>query len=144
MILTVLTLTFTASVNAADPIDFGTDVYPILRKSCLKCHAAPYVDARSGRTKKPKGGLRLDTHAWIMKGYEDEDGKQVAVVVAGKPEQSTFFTSTALDPEHDDIMPAKGETLTKAEQEILKRWVAQGAASNGFKAPAYVNPEAKK
>ena len=41
-------------------------------------------------------------------------------------------------------MPAKGDVLTKAQQEILKQWVAQGAKSNGFKAPAYVNPKAKK
>jgi mono/diheme cytochrome c family protein len=144
--LTLLTIALASatSSNAADKVDFGKQVYPILKENCLNCHADTYVDAKSGRKKKPKGGLRLDTHEWIMKGYEDDDDKWKVVVVAGKPEKSTFFTSTTLDPDHDDIMPAKGDLLTKAQQETLKLWIAQGAESNGFEAPAYVNLKGKK
>jgi hypothetical protein len=139
----VLAFLITNRAQAADKIDFGKDVYPILKDNCLKCHASVYVDARSGRTKKPKGGLRLDTHALIFKGFESDD-EQVAVVVPGKPEESTFYTSTALDPDHDDIMPSTGDVLTKEQQATLKQWIKEGAKSDGFKEPTYVNPKAKK
>ena len=136
-------LAITTSIPAEDKVDFGKQVYPILKENCLSCHATPYVDAKSGRTKKPKGGLRLDTHEMILRGYLDDD-KHVAVLIPGVPEKSKFYTSTALDPDHDDIMPATGDPLTKAQQEILKQWIAEGAKSNGFKAPDYVNPKAKE
>ena len=102
------------------------------------------MDASSGRTKKPKGGLRLDTVEWITKGYLNDDDETVKSVVPGKPEKSPIYTSSALPPDHDDIMPPKGDTLTKAELTALKQWILQGAKFGGFKAPAYVNPKAKK
>jgi len=139
----VLTFLITNPAQAADKVDFGKDVYPILKDNCLKCHASTYVDARSGRTKKPKGDLRLDTHALILTGYESDD-KQVDVVVPGKPEESTLYTSTALDPDHDDIMPSTGDPLTTEQQATLKQWIKEGSKSDGFKEPTYVNPKAKK
>ena len=130
------------TVEAAD-IDFGKQIYPILRDNCLSCHAAPYEDTR-GRTKKPKAGLRLDTAELIAKGTLDDDDKPKKSVVAGKPDQSPIYTTTTLPEDHDDIMPATGDPLTKAEQNLLKNWILQGAKFGGFKAPAYVNPKAKK
>ena len=76
-------------------------------------------------------------------GYESND-EQVAVVVPGKPEDSTFYTTTALDSDHDDIMPSTGDLLTKTQQETLKQWIMEGSKSFGFKEPVYVNPKAKK
>jgi hypothetical protein len=139
----VLVFLTTSPAKANGKVDFGKDVYPILKDNCLKCHASAYVDARSGRIKKPKGGLRLDSHALILMGYESDD-KQVAVVVPGKPEESTLYTSTALDPDHDDIMPSTGDLLTKAQQATLRQWIREGSKPHGFKEPAYVNPKAKK
>lgn len=139
----VLVFLITNPAQATDKVDFEKDVYPVLKDNCLKCHASAYVDARSGRIKKPKGGLRLDSHALILMGYESDD-KQIAVVVPGKPEESTLYTSTALDPDHDDIMPSTGDLLTKAQQATLKQWIREGSKSDGFKEPTYVNPKAKK
>jgi len=130
------------SSEAAD-VDFGKQIYPILRDKCLSCHAAPYKDTR-GRTKKPKAGLRLDTAEWIAKGYLDDDDNPKKSVVAGKPDKSPLYTTTTLPEDHDDIMPPKGDPLTKAEQNLLKNWILQGAKFGGFKAPAYVNPKAAK
>ena len=130
------------SADAADKVDFGKQVYPILREKCLSCHAAPYKDSR-GRTKKPKAGLRLDTVEWIQKGYLDDDDNPKQAVVAGNPAKSPLYTSTALPADHDDIMPPKGDPLSKAEQSLLKNWITQGANFGDFKAPAYKNPKAK-
>lgn len=138
-----LTLGLLTSADAADKVDFGKQVYPILREKCLSCHAAAYKDTR-GRTKKPKAGLRLDTVEQIANGYLNDDDEQVKSVVAGKPDKSPLYTTTALPADHDDIMPPKGDPLTKAEQGLIKQWITQGANFGGFKAPAYVNPKAAK
>ena len=135
---------FSPSSEAADKVDFGKQVYPILRDHCLKCYGAPYEDVRSGRTKKPKGGIRFDSVELIKKGYINDDDELVMGVLAGKPKQSPLYVSTTLPEDHDDIMPATGDPLTKPQQDILKQWITEGADYAGFKAPVYVNPKAKK
>ena len=72
---------------------------------------------------KPKGGLRLDTPSWVFKG-----GENGAAYIAGKPEKSPLYTLTALDPDDDDIMPAKGDPLSSAQQKILSHWIEEGAS----------------
>ncbi|MDA1043818.1 MAG: hypothetical protein O3C57_01200 [Verrucomicrobia bacterium] len=129
----------------ADDVDFGKDIYPILRNHCLSCHAEAYIDAEKGVLKEPKEGLRLDTPEWIQKGYLDEDdGTRHEVIVPGKPLESKLYVLTSLDPEDEDIMPAKGEPLTIAQQTLIKDWIAQGAKVGDFVAPKYVNPKAKQ
>jgi len=139
-----LTLGLAQTAAAADKVDFGKQIYPLLKEQCLSCHAAPYKDARSGRTKKPKGGVRLDKIDLIKEGYENDDDQKVFAVVPGKPEKSTLYTSSALPADHEDIMPPKGDPLTKAQLAMLKKWIADGADYGGFKAPDYVNPKAAK
>lgn len=142
--LVALPLGLSQSLVAADAVDFGKQIYPILKNSCLSCHAAPYVDAASGRTKKPKGGVRFDTVELIAKGYINDDDEAVKSVVPGKPEKSPLYTSAALPADDEDIMPPKGDPLTKAQLALIKQWITEGAKVGGFVAPAYVNPKAKK
>ena len=127
----------------AETVDFGKHVYPILNDSCLRCHAATYEDTR-GKTKKPKGGLRLDTAEWIMKGYVNKEGETETVVTPGNAEASEFYTLTILPEDHDDVMPSSGDLLTKEQTDILKLWIEQGAKAGDFKAPKYVNPKSKE
>ncbi|HXF11491.1 MAG TPA: c-type cytochrome domain-containing protein, partial [Desulfuromonadaceae bacterium] len=70
------------------------------------------------------GELRLDTKAGAFKG-----GEKGEVIVAGKPDKSPLYTSTILPRDHDDVMPPKKEgPLTKAQSELLRSWIEQGAA----------------
>ena len=48
-------------------------------------------------------------------------------VVPGKPAESKLYTSTILPAGHDDIMPPKGDPLTKTQAEVLRKWIEQGA-----------------
>jgi hypothetical protein len=144
LFLSVVLAAFSQKSEAAETVEFGKHVYPILRDHCLKCHAAPYQDARSGRAKKPKGGIRFDTVELIKKGYIDDEDNLVKGVVAGKPAESSLYTVTTLPPDHDDIMPSTGDPLTKDQQNVLKQWIVQGADYSDFKAPVYLNPKAKK
>ncbi len=143
LIISICFSGLTLQIAKAETVDFGKHVYPILKENCLRCHAAPYEDTR-GRTKKPKGGLRLDTPEWIMKGYVNDEGETEKVVVPGDAEASEFYTLTTLPEDHDDVMPSSGDLLTKKQTDILKSWIEQGATFGDFKAPKYINPKSKE
>ena len=93
-------------------VSFEKQVQPVLASACLSCHGE----------KKPKGELQLHTHAGLLEG--SEYGK---VVVPGKPEKSTLYTTTVLPSDDDEIMPPKGEPLTSDQANVLKEWIAAGA-----------------
>ncbi|MFT5128303.1 MAG: hypothetical protein ACI8W8_001913, partial [Rhodothermales bacterium] len=102
-------------------ISFERQVWPIVKDRCLDCHRAPYVDG-NGKTKKPKGDLRVDSPQGIMAG-----GENGPVIMKGKPTQSTFYTRTVLPEDDDDIMPPKGDLLTKTQARLIGRWILEGA-----------------
>ena len=85
-------------------VTFEKQVQPVLASACLSCHGE----------KSDKGELRLHTHEGLLEG--SEYGK---VVVPGKPEKSSLYTSTVLPPDDDDIMPPKGEPLTSDQANVL-------------------------
>jgi uncharacterized membrane protein len=93
-------------------VDFKKDVWPIFKKSCIKCHGK----------KKKKGDLRMDTKANLAKGGENGE-----VVVPGDAKASKLYELIALDPEHEDYMPAKGDPLTAKQVETIRRWIDEGA-----------------
>ncbi len=93
-------------------IDFFKDVQPILEARCTECH----------RGAKSKGGLHLDSLAAAMKGGES-DG---AAITPGKPDHSAIIARITSEDE-DEIMPPKGDPLTKEEVATLKQWIAEGA-----------------
>lgn len=99
--------------------DFEVKVLPILKKSCVECHQ-PHE--KRGKMRSAKAGLRLDSAFGISEG-----GDGGPAVVPGKPEQSLLYTLSALDHDHDDIMPPKGDPLTKEQLEIIKKWILGGA-----------------
>lgn len=105
-----------AAVRAA-PIDFNRDVRPILSGQCLKCHG---ID-----DKARKGKLRLDVREAAL--APAKSGARA--IVAGKPDESELvkriFTS-----DEDDLMPPPStkRELTAQQKQILKQWIAEGAA----------------
>ena len=109
-----------------DVVWFSEHIEPLIEKHCIKCHKAPYTDER-GKRREPKGDLRLDTKEHIMAG--GENGK---IIIPGKPEESTFYTLTIRDPDDDDIMPAKGDPLTKEETELIRKWILSGASFDNW------------
>jgi hypothetical protein len=102
-----------AAPGGAEKVDFVKDVAPILESRCLECHG--------GKTTKAR--LRFATRQAALSG-----GKSGKAIVPGKPEESLLIQRVTLPPGDDDIMPAEGEPLSKAEIEVLRRWIAEGAA----------------
>lgn len=87
-------------------------VLPIFQSTCMDCHGE----------EKQKAGLRLDSIAAVLKG-----GKEGAVVAAGKPEESSLYQRITLPKDDDDIMPPKGDPLSKAQTDLIKLWIVSGA-----------------
>jgi len=106
------------SVQAADQarVDFNFQVRPLLSDRCFRCHG-PDSGAR-------KAKLRLDQRDGALK--ELEDG--MAVVKPGDLKHSELIRRIFTD-DQDDLMPPPDShlSLTAAEKDLLKRWVAEGA-----------------
>jgi len=108
-------------------VDFTKDIWPVIKERCVDCHG---ID---NKKKKAKAGLRLDTPEWIKRGVVDEGEDDSPVIVAGKPEESSFYTLVILPEDDDDVMPPKDGLLTKEQQELIKRWIEEGASFEGWK-----------
>ena len=126
---TLAALVLTASIASAEDISFEKQILPILKTSCFKCHETEHEE--NGRVKRPKGGLVLDTAEGILAGGKEYPKENV---VAGKPDDSWLLKTMAL-PESDDLaMPpeGKGDRVSAADQELIKKWIAAGANFGGW------------
>lgn len=101
-------------------VDFVKEVKPIFANTCYKCHGP----------EKHKGDLRLDQKKAILEAEK--------VIVPGKPEESELYKRITLPADHDDVMPPadKGKPLTKDQQELIKKWIAEGANFGDWTADA--------
>ena len=102
--------------TAESKIDFNRDIRPILSDNCYACHGPDETHR--------EGGFRLDRKDSAF-GKADSDE---TVIVPGKPERSELIVRIVTDDE-DLRMPPKDSTksLTPAQIELLKQWIAQGA-----------------
>ncbi len=89
---------------------FHTKVLPLLKEQCFRCHA-----------EKVKGGLKLDSHAEILK--PGDSGK--LAVVPGSPEKS--FLIEKINGKSTERMPPNGKGLSVEEIGILEQWIKSGA-----------------
>jgi hypothetical protein len=122
---------FTAAVGAqgkeksAGPPTFRKDVFPIIQKNCLPCHAADNFNPSE---------LSMDDYESMSAG-----GKNGAIWVPGKPEESNLVLKLKDDPPFGDRMPwnskkkvteGKAKWLTEDEIKIITTWIDQGAKDN--------------
>ncbi len=108
-------------------VNFEKQIYPVLQKKCMDCHAAP--KEVNGKKKEPKADLRLDAAFAIMKG--SKNGK---VITAKASDKSRLYEVVTLPEDDDDAMPPKGkaDALTAAEKTLLKQWIDEGANFGGW------------
>ena len=103
----------TGEARTESQVDFARDIQPILQKSCVECHGP----------EKPKGKLRLDSKEAAFKG-----GKDGVSIEPGKADQSELYRRITLPADNDDVMPNKGDRLTKVQTDLMRDWINQGAA----------------
>jgi uncharacterized membrane protein len=88
-------------------------VVPLFERSCVSCHGP----------EKHKGGLRMDSYAFILKGGEDG-----SIVTPGDPKKSDLYRRITLPKDDDEFMPSDGhKVLSSSEVETIRQWIAWGA-----------------
>ena len=112
----LLVIGLLGAAESVESVRFNRDIRPIMSDTCFHCHG---FDPKSS-----KGGLRLDLREDALKA-----GKSGAIaIVPGKPDESEVI-KRLFTKDEDDVMPNKEshKTLTSAQKELFRRWVAQGA-----------------
>ena len=87
-------------------VDFAKSVQSVFEARCIDCHGS----------KKQKGDLRLDS----LKAA-------ASVIEPGKSGESELFKRIILPADHEDIMPPKGDPLSKEQIDGIKAWIDEGA-----------------
>lgn len=96
----------------ARAIDFATEIRPLFESHCFECHGP----------EKQKAGFRLDLRAAAMKG-----GSDGPAILAGKSGESSLIEHVSAPVGDEARMPPKGEGLSVAEIDLVKRWIDAGA-----------------
>ena len=117
-LIAVLLISSTCGL-AAEPVDFGRDIQPILSDRCYKCHGPDEA--------KREAELRFDVEESVR---AEHDGKRT--VLPGNPSASELIKRVeSSDPDLRMPPPDSKLSLSPAEIELLKAWVAQGAKWGG-------------
>lgn len=97
----------------AGTVDFSRHIKPILEAKCATCHnqeALPGKMSLANRAEAQRsGGLR-------------------GFILPGQPETSPLITRLSESHTAVQAMPPVGESLTKEEIAVIKRWISQGAS----------------
>jgi uncharacterized membrane protein len=96
---------------------YRDEIVLILKTKCYSCHSAS----------KKKGGLRLDSEAFIKGG-----GKNGSILIPGSPSKSKLFTYLILPEDDERHMPPKGKLqLTRHQLDVIQTWIQRGASFTG-------------
>ncbi len=113
--LTFLFPALPALAQNEPPIDFETQVRPVLAAFCYECHG-PNPTTR-------EADLRLDRKEFA---FADRGGYHA--IVAGEPAESELYLRVASEFAEDRMPPyAAGIELESAEVDNIRRWIAEGA-----------------
>ncbi|MEZ6136431.1 MAG: DUF1549 domain-containing protein [Pirellulaceae bacterium] len=107
-VLAMVTCLNSFTAHGQQPVNFASEVYPILARSCLECHGE----------RKQAGGMRLDNRSELLASGSVEPGM---------PEASELVRRISLPKLHEEVMPEIGEPLTTAEIATISRWIKSGA-----------------
>jgi cytochrome c553 len=117
-VITAASLVAGTSALAADNAATGTsvtfekDVVPVLKAHCFRCHG----------DEKREAELDLRRRFTILQG-----GDSGAAILSGKPKKSLLIEMI-----EDELMPPEGEPRLRDEEiDVLRRWIATGAAIAG-------------
>ncbi len=97
---------------AAEPLSYNRDIRPLLADKCFACHGPDEGDRQAD--------LRLDIRASALK---------TKAIVPRDPDHSKLVRRI-FSTDSDERMPPDetGRTLTDRQKQVLRRWIAEGAA----------------
>lgn len=101
-----------AAADATTPVDYVTQIKPLLEKHCIDCHGPDDQQA----------GLRLDTAALAIQG-----GNGGAAIVPGNSGESRLMAAVRGTAQDIARMPLDLPPLSDAEMDLLQQWIDAGA-----------------
>jgi hypothetical protein len=107
---------FAAPAMAVEKVSYQLDVEPILESRCVSCH-------QPGGVGFDTSGLDLSSYDGLMKGTHHGP-----IVVPGEPLTSNL--NVLIEGRAKVQMPHDQRPLLKAQQQIIRDWVKQGALDN--------------
>jgi hypothetical protein len=117
--LATITLGFLGGPVTGQDVVFNRDIRPLLSDRCFHCHGPDEADRQAG--------LRLDR-------ADGPEGAHQSAIQPGQVESSELYARiTSEDPEQ--VMPppdSHKKPLTDKEKQLIRRWIEQGAAYQGF------------
>lgn len=114
--MTILRIQSGSVLQAEERLNFQRDIQPILSNNCWSCHGADEASR--------KGGLRLDVRTAALTATDSGN----LAIVPGKPDDSELVSRIAsTDPNEVMPPPSSKKSLSMQQQQILRRWVEQGA-----------------
>lgn len=126
--LPLLIVASAAGQQVAAPVVYSRDVAPILAMHCSSCHSP------DGWHREFFEGFDASTYAGLRKG-----GKSGPAIVPGKPASSLLIAKLS-PPDAGDtgvLMPLFGKPLSRAEQDTIRRWIAEGATQDDLPPTTY-------
>ncbi len=108
----------------APAVDFAREVYPVLERSCIKCHSG----------EKPRAHFSIASREGLLKGGQSGE----PAVVPGQGGDSPLVAFASDEVEDLEMPPLKHRdefpSLSPSEIKLIRTWIDQGAAWN--RAPA--------
>ncbi|MFO0912737.1 MAG: PSD1 and planctomycete cytochrome C domain-containing protein [Pirellulales bacterium] len=105
-----------AAAASADELNFAFDIRPILADRCFRCHGPDDESVQAG--------LRLDDRS---RATATLDSGERAIVPNDEAASELLQRIATDDADRRMPPPEMGPPLTPAQQELLRRWIQQGA-----------------
>ncbi len=112
--LIVVMLLFSSRTLAAEEVDFGRQIRPLLAEKCFQCHGL--------NAEQRDSELRLDTKEGL---YGEVESGGVAVV-QGDAANSALFQRLVNDDKDERMPPEGAKPLTPNEIKLVEQWIDQG------------------
>jgi WD40 repeat protein len=117
ILLCLILLSVVAIPARAQQVSYKKQIAPVFAASCNACHGG----------KMPQSGLTTAAYAGLMKG-----GTRGKSIIPGKPDESLLVQY--IDGHKQPRMPIGG-ALKSEEIARIKKWIAEGAKTDGEAAP---------
>ena len=101
-----------AAEKGESPIDFFTDIQPILETNCLDCHGPEEAEAE----------FRVDSRAALLNG----GGSGIPTVVPGDTFES-YLVEVLREEDEEYRMPQKADPLPEEQIALIEAWIEAGA-----------------
>ena len=111
-VLVSFSLIFDLAVAVEPPVDFVSQVKPVLTDRCVECHNSENLS----------GNLNLQNreHAFQKR-------KEGPVIVPHEPDRSTLYLTLTLPAAEKKAMPATAHRLPQTDVAVIRRWIKEGA-----------------